>query len=115
MLAAVRFLARVGTNMHGQCAPLDEAFDAAGVLAMIWPFVGVYSVMPLQIGFPIEALWWHRQRFDSSLPVPTGFMRGGRGERRQKGGGGEGTKAKGINKLTLGQPLGQEHVKGRVG
>lgn len=57
----MRFLACMGPDVYGQRTPLDEALDAAGMLAMVWPFIGVYSVMSLEVGFTIEALWWHRQ------------------------------------------------------
>ena len=57
ILATVGFLARMGADVHRQGAPLDEALVAPGMVAMIWPFVGVNPIVPLQVRFPIEALF----------------------------------------------------------
>jgi hypothetical protein len=56
MLAVVRLLARVCAGVYGQGAPLDEALAAVWMVTLIWPFVCVYSVMPLQVRLAIEAL-----------------------------------------------------------
>lgn len=52
----MRFFARVRADVDRQCAPLNEALHAACVMTRIRSLVGVYSVMSLQIRFPIEAL-----------------------------------------------------------
>lgn len=57
ILATVGLLARMSADVHRQGAPLDEALVAPGMVAMIWPFVGVNPIVPLQVRFPIEALF----------------------------------------------------------
>ncbi len=48
--------------MNSQGTPLDEAFAAAGGGASIGAFVGVNSIVPLQVGLAIEALAGCQQR-----------------------------------------------------
>lgn len=49
VLALVRLLARVGSDVDGQGATLDEALAAARGCARVGPLIGVYPVMPLEI------------------------------------------------------------------
>lgn len=39
-----------------QGTALDEGLGAWLVVASIWPFIGMYPIMPLEIGLSIEAL-----------------------------------------------------------
>lgn len=56
MLALVRFLARVGADVYGQRAPLDEALSTSRCCAGVWSLVGVNAVVSLQVRFAVEAL-----------------------------------------------------------
>ena len=56
MLAVVRLLAGVRAGVHRQGAPLDEALAAVRVVALVWPLVGVYPIVSLQIRLAVEAL-----------------------------------------------------------
>lgn len=56
VFATVRFFAGVGPDVHGQGTTLNEAFDATGVAAMVRSFIGMDSIMTLEIRFPIETL-----------------------------------------------------------
>ena len=56
MFATMRFFAGVGPDVHRQGTPLNEAFDATGMTAMVRPFIGMNSIMTLEIRFPIETL-----------------------------------------------------------
>jgi len=49
MLALMRFLTSVSTNVDGQRASLDEALAAARRTASIGTLIGVYPVMSLQV------------------------------------------------------------------
>ena len=46
----------MGTNMHSQSTPLDEALAASRRVARIGSLVGVYPVVSLQVGLAVEAL-----------------------------------------------------------
>lgn len=46
----------MGTAVHGQCAALNECLIARFVVASIGAFIGMYSVMTLEIGLAIETL-----------------------------------------------------------
>lgn len=54
-------LAGVGADVHSQGASLDEGLAAATVVARVRSFVGVYPVMPLEVGLAVEALILQRQ------------------------------------------------------
>lgn len=56
VFATVRFFAGMGPNVHRQGTPLDEAFDATGMTAMVRPFVGMDSIVTLEIRFPVKTL-----------------------------------------------------------
>jgi hypothetical protein len=56
MLALMRLLACVCTDVDGQGAPLDEALHASGRQARIWALVCVDAVMSLEIRLAVEAL-----------------------------------------------------------
>ena len=49
MLALVRLLSGVGSNVDGEGTPLDEALSAARRIAGVRTLVRVYSVMSLEI------------------------------------------------------------------
>ena len=42
--------------MNSQGASLNESLLTGLVVTGIWPFIRVYAVMPLEVGFAIEAL-----------------------------------------------------------
>lgn len=86
----------MGPNVHRQRTALNEAFNTAGVTAMVWSFVGMDSIMSLEIGFPIEALLRAWALADSMDLEPL-------------------EAALGAMDHTFGQPLGQVQVNGRVG
>ena len=46
----------MGTAVHGQGAALNECLIARLVVASIGAFIGVYSVMPLEIGLAVKTL-----------------------------------------------------------
>ena len=52
----MRLVACVGSPMNCQGTALDEGLGAGLVVASIGSFIGVYSIMPLEIGLAIEAL-----------------------------------------------------------
>ena len=56
LIARVWFLPRVCSNVYRQCASLNELLAAILGGAGVRSFVGMYSVMPLKVGFAIEAL-----------------------------------------------------------
>lgn len=62
MLALVRLLASMGSDVNSQGTSLDEALPTTGCHARVWTLVGVDSVMSLEIRFPVEA-------FATSLPI----------------------------------------------
>lgn len=68
VFATVRFFAGVGPNVHRQGTTLNEAFDATGMTAMVRPFVGMDSIVTLEIRFPIETLL--RGKGGSAQPIP---------------------------------------------
>ena len=47
-------------NVYRQCASLDEFFATILGRTGIRPLVGVYSMMPLEVGLAIEALFTTR-------------------------------------------------------
>lgn len=47
----------MSTAVDGQGAALDEGLVARFVVTRIGAFIGVYSVMALEIGLSIETLW----------------------------------------------------------
>ena len=49
-------VACVGSPVNCQGTALDEGLSAWLVVASIWPFIGMYPIMPLEIGLAIEAL-----------------------------------------------------------
>jgi hypothetical protein len=56
VLALVRLLASVRPDVDCQCTPLDEALTTPRRAAGVWPLVGVYPVVPLQVRLSVEAL-----------------------------------------------------------
>lgn len=42
--------------MDSQCAPLDKGLAAVAVHTLVWPLVGVYPVVALEVGLAVEAL-----------------------------------------------------------
>jgi hypothetical protein len=56
VLAHVRLLAGMCTDVHRQGAALDEALPAARRAALVRPLVGVYPVVSLQVGLAVETL-----------------------------------------------------------
>jgi hypothetical protein len=57
VLAVMRLLARVRTDVHGQCTSLDEALAAACRGAGIGALIRVDAVVSLQVRFAVEALY----------------------------------------------------------
>ena len=49
-------VACVGSPVNCQGTALDEGLGAWLVVASIGPFIGMYPIMPLEIGLAIEAL-----------------------------------------------------------
>ena len=49
-------VACMGSSVDCQGTALDEGLGAWLVVASIWPFVGMYPIMPLKIRLSIEAL-----------------------------------------------------------
>ena len=49
-------VACVGSPVDCQSTALDEGLRAWLVVASIWPFIGMYPIMPLEVGLSIEAL-----------------------------------------------------------
>lgn len=49
IFAAMRLLARMCANVHGQCASLYKALNTAHMNAAVWSFVRVYPVMSLEV------------------------------------------------------------------
>lgn len=47
----------MGTAVDGQGTALNECLVARFVVASVGAFVGMYSVMALEIGLAIETLW----------------------------------------------------------
>lgn len=58
MLAPMRFFARVCAYVNGQSAALDEALVAVTPGANVRTVIGVYTVVPDEVGFAIELLQW---------------------------------------------------------
>lgn len=56
VLALMRLLASVSTDVNSECASLDEAFATTRCHARIWSFICVDSIMSLKIRFAIETL-----------------------------------------------------------
>ena len=46
----------MGSPVDCQSTALDESLSAWLVVASIWPFIGMYPIMPLEVGLSIEAL-----------------------------------------------------------
>lgn len=53
----MRLVTGMGTAVDGQGAALDERLAARFVVASVGAFIGMYSVMALEIGFSVETLW----------------------------------------------------------
>ena len=49
-------VARMGSPVDCQSTALDECLRARLVVASIWPFIGMYPIMPLKVRLSIEAL-----------------------------------------------------------
>jgi hypothetical protein len=58
MLALMRFLARMSADVNGERTSLDEAFATTGGHTRVWALIRMYTIMPLKIGFPVEALYY---------------------------------------------------------
>lgn len=56
VLALVRFLASMGSDVNSQGTSLDEALPTTLCHARVWTLIRVDSVMSLKIRFPVEAL-----------------------------------------------------------
>jgi len=56
MLALMRFFSGMCSNMDSQGTSLYEAFPTAWCKARIWPLIGVYAVVSLEIRFSVEGL-----------------------------------------------------------
>lgn len=54
--ALMGLLARVGADVDGKCAPLDEALPAPRSHTRVRSLIGVYSVVSLQVRLSVEAL-----------------------------------------------------------
>lgn len=62
----MRLVTSMGTAVDSQGAALDECFVAGLVVAGIRAFIGMYSIMTLEVGLSIEtlcgviaiSLWW---------------------------------------------------------
>lgn len=62
----MRLVTSMGAAVDSQGAALDERFVAGFVVAGIGAFIGMYSIMALEVGLPIEtlrdviaiSLWW---------------------------------------------------------
>lgn len=65
MLALVRLLPRVGADVDGQGASLDEGLAAAGCRTRVRALVGVNAVVSLQVRLAVEAL--HNQRVSGKV------------------------------------------------
>lgn len=52
----MRLVTSMGTAVDGQGAPLNESLVARFVVASIRAFIGMYTIVSLEIGFPIETL-----------------------------------------------------------
>lgn len=52
----MRLVTSMGTTVDGQGATLNESLVTRFVVASIGAFIGMYSVMSLEIGFSIETL-----------------------------------------------------------
>lgn len=70
MLALMRLLSRVSTDVDSQSTPLDEALATAGRCAGVGTLVGVNAVVSLQIGLPVEALQDVKVRSVHVTPQP---------------------------------------------
>lgn len=53
----MRLVTGMGPAVDGQGAALDERLAARFVVASVGAFIGMYSVMALEIGFSVETLW----------------------------------------------------------
>ena len=49
-------VARVGSPVDCQSTALNECLSTRLVVASIWPFVGMYPIMPLKVGLSVKAL-----------------------------------------------------------
>lgn len=56
MVTGVRLFAGVCPSMYSQRASLNEGFATPVEIAPEWPLIGVYPIMPLEIGFAVETL-----------------------------------------------------------
>ena len=56
MVAGVRLFAGVCPGMYSQRATLNEGLATPVEIAPEWPLIGVYPIMPLEIGFAVETL-----------------------------------------------------------
>ncbi len=52
----VRFVSGVCSAMDGQGAALDECFLTRLVITRVWSLVCMYTVVPLKVRLPVEAL-----------------------------------------------------------
>ena len=52
----MRLVAGMGSPVDSQSTALNECLGARLVVASIWPFIGVYPIMPLKVGLSIKAL-----------------------------------------------------------
>lgn len=52
----MRLITGMGTAVDGQGAALNERLVTRLVIASIGAFIGMYSVMSLEVGFPVETL-----------------------------------------------------------
>lgn len=56
LITDMRFFPGMCARMHGQRTALNEAFIAVLDGTVIGSLIGVYSIMPAEIGFAIERL-----------------------------------------------------------
>ena len=56
MFATVRFFTRVSPDVHRQRTTLDEAFHTTSVTTVVRSFVGMDSIMSLEIRLPVKTL-----------------------------------------------------------
>jgi hypothetical protein len=56
MIAGVGLFAGMCPGMHSQRASLNECLATAVEITPEWPLIGVYPIMPLEIGFAVETL-----------------------------------------------------------
>jgi len=56
MLALVRLLAYMRSDVNSESALLDKALATTRSYARIWPLISVYSVESLEVRFPVKTL-----------------------------------------------------------